>query len=171
MKEQPVKDVVIKFKYETYNQHVSDREVRLQHERDGHFSGIDLTKNDHRTFKKERVMQYYEGTENLLESTKSYVPAPIRAPDSYRFFNRNPEGLLEVCFTGFKQVEKDELIAMARLNRCHVVMDVTSRLSFLVCGSNAGPKKIERALNHSGKVEIMPKEAFLHFIKTGEITV
>ncbi|HGB3608669.1 TPA: BRCT domain-containing protein [Salmonella enterica subsp. enterica serovar Eastbourne] len=50
-----------------------------------------------------------------------------------------------ICFTGFDKTKKSELIQIAK-NRGFVIKnDVTTGLSYLCCGENAGPKKISKA--------------------------
>ncbi|HFW3714471.1 TPA: BRCT domain-containing protein [Salmonella enterica subsp. enterica serovar 6,7:y:-] len=47
-----------------------------------------------------------------------------------------------ICFTGFDKTKKSELIQIAK-NRGFVIKnDVTTGLSYLCCGENAGPKKL-----------------------------
>lgn len=50
-----------------------------------------------------------------------------------------------VCFTGFTASEKDRLIETAKERGLKVVQSVTDELHYLVCGPNAGPKKLEKA--------------------------
>lgn len=50
-----------------------------------------------------------------------------------------------VCFTGFTAQEEILLAAMADKLSFRIVISVTSVTSLLVCGPNAGPKKIEKA--------------------------
>ena len=76
--------------------------------------------------------------------------------------------LLEVCFTGFSASDKKELIAAAEQAGVIVRKAVTSRLSLLVCGSNAGPKKMEQAQQHLIPL-VIGKKSFYEFLETGEI--
>ena len=50
-----------------------------------------------------------------------------------------------VCFTGFTASEKDSLTKFAVHRNLRVVQSVTTNLHYLVCGPNAGPKKLEKA--------------------------
>ena len=50
-----------------------------------------------------------------------------------------------VCFTGFTLTEKTELERLAEAKNMRVVDQVNMGLHFLVCGPNAGPKKLEKA--------------------------
>jgi NAD-dependent DNA ligase len=63
-----------------------------------------------------------------------------------------------VCFTGFTASEKDALIKIAESRTLRVVQSVTTDLQFLVCGPNAGPKKLEKATAQG--VAIMSEEDF-----------
>ena len=80
----------------------------------------------------------------------------------------NREGKTEVCFTGFKKAEKEELIQIATESGFFIRSSVAKTLDVLVCGYNAGPEKLKRA--HKQDVGIVSgKDGFLKFIETGEI--
>lgn len=53
----------------------------------------------------------------------------------------------QICFTGFVTKRKAELKEMAQSANLWVTQKVTKNLKYLVCGGNAGPKKIEEAKN------------------------
>ena len=74
---------------------------------------------------------------------------------------------VEVCFTGFSDTEKAELISIAREANIQVRGSVTMNLDMLVCGNNAGPSKIKSA---QGKgISRTNRIGFEKFIETGEI--
>ncbi len=73
---------------------------------------------------------------------------------------------LEICFTGFSPVKKQELIDMATSYNFKVVLSVTKKLDFLCGGENAGPKKIEKA--ESQGAQFLSESQFLQIIETGE---
>ncbi|ENF9604688.1 BRCT domain-containing protein [Salmonella enterica] len=50
-----------------------------------------------------------------------------------------------ICFTGFNKTRKSELIQIAKERGFVIKNDVTTGLSYLCCGENAGPKKISKA--------------------------
>ncbi|EPJ0505245.1 BRCT domain-containing protein [Klebsiella variicola] len=50
-----------------------------------------------------------------------------------------------ICFTGFGKNEKNELIETAKQRGYSVKGDVIKGLSYLCCGENAGPSKINKA--------------------------
>lgn len=74
---------------------------------------------------------------------------------------------LQVCFTGFGTSKKEELANLAHDNRFKVVSSVTKKLDYLVCGDNAGPKKIEKA--ESQGVQFLNELQFVNLIETGEV--
>lgn len=51
----------------------------------------------------------------------------------------------QICFTGFAAKRKSELKQLAKNADLWVTDEVRKHLEYLVCGSNAGPKKIEKA--------------------------
>lgn len=59
--------------------------------------------------------------------------------------NRPKDARETVCFTGFTASEKDSLAAVAETKHLKVVKSVTLGLHYLVCGPNAGPKKLVTA--------------------------
>lgn len=63
-----------------------------------------------------------------------------------------------VCFTEFTASEKDSLVKIAENRSLRVVQSVTTDLHFLVCGPNAGPKKLEKATAQG--VAIISEEDF-----------
>ena len=52
---------------------------------------------------------------------------------------------IQICFTGFPAKRKAELKDLAKGANLWVTDEVRQNLEYLVCGSNAGPKKIEKA--------------------------
>lgn len=135
-----------------------------------HFSGMDIETDKYRTFRKDRVVEYFDNTEDVLDR---YPVEEFKISGggnkTFGINTNNPDKLLEVCFTGFKKADKERLTALALENNLYVAKDVTVNLGILVCGYNAGPKKIERAVNSAMKVEIMDETEFLHFLETGEV--
>ncbi len=51
----------------------------------------------------------------------------------------------QICFTGFRYADKQQLKELAKSHNWIVRESVTKRLNFLCCGYNAGRKKLERA--------------------------
>ncbi|MBS7819030.1 hypothetical protein [Wohlfahrtiimonas chitiniclastica] len=132
-----------------------------------HFSGKELGTDAYKTFKKERVVSYDANASAIIEAWPIEPYKNKQTIASIKSYN--PNELFEVCFTGFKKADKERLISLAKEKNMYVAADVTNNLGALVCGYNAGPKKIEKAINSATKVEIMDESEFLHFITTGEV--
>ncbi|WP_130618786.1 BRCT domain-containing protein [Dyella amyloliquefaciens] len=75
---------------------------------------------------------------------------------------------LEVCFTGFADAEKAELVAMARQANMTVVTRVTVSLFILCAGPAPGAAKIKHATAQGAR--IVSREQLEEFIQTGEIS-
>lgn len=74
---------------------------------------------------------------------------------------------LEVCFTGFADGDKAELVAMAKQANMAVVTKVTVSLSMLCAGPAPGAAKIKQATAQGAR--IVSREQLEDFIHTGEI--
>ncbi len=85
----------------------------------------------------------------------------------YSHASPRKEKLPAVCFTGFSPTEKEELSKLATGAGLRVVSGVSSLLSFLCAGDNAGPVKLEKAQDYG--IPIMTRAEFLHLLDTGEI--
>ena len=77
------------------------------------------------------------------------------------------EGDFAICFTGFKALEKAELINLAKESGIIVRTKVSQNIDMLVCGESVGPSKLETA-KKSGIV-ITDEEGFRNFLETGEL--
>ena len=77
------------------------------------------------------------------------------------------ERKIEVCFTGFADIEKNELMQLASDSGLHVTTGITKALAFLCIGENAGPSKLAKAKEQN--VIILSREQFHHLLNTGEI--
>ena len=77
------------------------------------------------------------------------------------------DGNPEICFTGFKKEDKERLLKVAANAGLFIRSSVTSKLEYLCCGENAGPKKIDKA-RHQGIVALTELE-FISLIETGEV--
>lgn len=161
-------DNILKFSYKNAKGEESYYEIYLIKSFEYYFTGRTLDTDEYKTFKKERVMQYGEDSRSILDQFP--IDATKATDNSLGFIKSyNPDVLFEVCFTGFKKADKTRLIEIAQNNKMYIASDTTANLGALVCGYNAGPKKIERALNNVRTVEIMDEAEFLHFIETGEV--
>lgn len=75
--------------------------------------------------------------------------------------------ITEVCFTGFPDSERSDLLRLAARSELVVVGSVTRKLSFLVEGQYPGSAKHEKAEKQG--VLIMTLDQFKQFLQTGEI--
>jgi len=73
----------------------------------------------------------------------------------------------EVCFTGFTDAEKGELVAMAKEAGLSVVTKVTVGCALLCAGASAGAKKMQEATERG--VRIVSREGLVDFLLTGEL--
>ncbi|MCG9713326.1 hypothetical protein L1D29_10940 [Shewanella insulae] len=73
----------------------------------------------------------------------------------------------EICFTGFKAIERDDLETLSESLGLLIKKNITKNLHILCIGDNAGPSKIAKA-NDAGAI-IIDKPQFIHFIETGEL--
>lgn len=74
---------------------------------------------------------------------------------------------LQVCFTGFSPSKKELLIRLAENHNIKVVMSVTKNLSILCVGDNAGPKKLEKAVEQG--IQLLTESEFISMVETGEV--
>ncbi|WP_143691372.1 hypothetical protein [Wohlfahrtiimonas larvae] len=161
-------DKILKFKYKNVKGEEHYFEIYLIKSFEYYFTGRTLDTDEYKTFKKERVIEYGDDSKSILDQCP--IDASKVADNSFGFIKSyNPDLLFEVCFTGFKKADKTRLTEIAQNNNMYIASDTTANLGALVCGYNAGPKKIERALNNARTVEIMDEDEFLHFIETGEV--
>jgi NAD-dependent DNA ligase len=79
----------------------------------------------------------------------------------------NPDGKLQVCFTGFPRAEKQEMVDLAQANQMIVRTDVSSKIDLLVCGPNAGWSKLKKA-SSLNIARAFGSSGFQKFIDTGE---
>lgn len=129
----------------------------------GHYlSGVCiLSGNQYKTFRKDRVQEYL-----TLEDA-------LKDPHPSRPTTLNPKAPMDerpqVLFTGFAKALKIELEDKADIAGLNVIKtrNVGGGLDFLVCGSNAGPKKIEKAMRQN--TYIVSEEQFEVLLETGEL--
>lgn len=125
----------------------------------GHYlQGLAGVDRQYRTYRKDRVVEYLNGSDELLVD-----PSPPPPPSPKR--GSAPDDRPQVLFTGFSSAARAALEAEADEHGLHVVKSVTQGLSFLCSGSTAGPAKLEKA--RAQGVYIM-NEADLHaLLETG----
>jgi len=115
----------------------------------------------YRSFLKHRVVEYLEGSESLLVDPFPDPPPPVpkvRSSDAVTS---------EILFTGFPAVQRANLESKADAAGLKVVKSVTTRLTYLCGGPNAGPSKLAHARAQGSF--ILTEPGFRHLIETGEI--
>lgn len=158
------------FIYQDAKGSITPRKVVNVSESELYIQGICTSSNALRTFRKDRILDDAVDDSNIdakLDHYLSINPQPVTSSGhSYRRIS-NPTGAPEVCFTGFKKDDKEDLTKLASSSGMVVRTSVTSNLDFLCCGYNAGPKKIEKS-RHQGVV-VLSEPQFREMLETGEI--
>lgn len=124
-----------------------------------------------KTLLPERIIKRFSSMKKAVE----YIPAFIEiktkegkpANDNFRSVVYSNENTADICFTGFKSKDKQELIELAEKADMLVRTKVVDHLKVLCCGNNAGPSKIKSALEVGAA--ILNRQQFEHFIETGEL--
>jgi hypothetical protein len=131
-----------------------------------YIKGVCLDSGSLKIFRQDRVISHHDSYEEaeqtlaaMLESGEvtAYVPKP------------KPWEAFDVCFAGYFDDEKEELVQLAKSAGMTVRQDVTTHLSMLCCGSETAPRKIKRA-RENGAI-IVNVSQFLAFLETGEVPV
>lgn len=112
-----------------------------------------------RTFRKDRVLEYLDGCEQLLFDAAA--PAPEPAPKAQS--DTRPQ----ILFTGFKSADRSRLEAFATEHGFRVMKNAGKSLAVLCIGYNAGPSKVEDA--REAGAFIVTEEQLQHLIATGEV--
>jgi len=148
---------------------VKPYEVHILETTSSTYEVLDLNAGYEKTFNKDNLLgtfpTFEQATSFARNEQKKYS---VHVPKKIGANFGNPENKMEICFTGFKKADKAQLIAIAERAGFHVRTSVVKRLSALICGYNAGPKKVELAKKF-GITIIEGKEAALDFLGTGEM--
>ena len=162
------------FIYRDSKGEVSFRYVEVRLLDDDRFHGVDLDINETRTYLYERVLETLP-TEKVSKMSEQQIQKLVASyQKNYQVIetkksNRvmKKEGDFAICFTGFKALEKAELINLAKESGIIVRTKVSHNIDMLVCGESVGPSKLESA-KKSGIV-ITDEEGFRNFLETGEL--
>ena len=128
----------------------------------GHYLvGVDAQIFKPRTYRKDRVVTYFDGADAHLDE-----PFPEPPPIVERRPSTNPDAA-HILFTGFAAVQRADLEAKATAHGLVVCKSVTKGCLFVVGGYNAGPKKIEAA--REARKYILDQAQFLQMLATGEV--
>ena len=162
------------FIYRDSKGEVSFRYVEVRLLDDDRFHGVDLDINETRTYLYERVLETLP-TEKVSKMSEQQIQKLVASyqknyqvtePKKSNRVMKN-EGDFAICFTGFKALEKAELINLAKESGIIVRTKVSHNIDMLVCGESVGPSKLESA-KKSGIV-ITDEEGFRNFLETGEL--
>lgn len=128
----------LRFAYVNAQGEVSQRELTKWQESGHYLRGYCTSSNAVKNFRKDRVQQYLDGCDSLL--AEPYAPPPPKpAPEAPQ------ESRPQILFTGFAKAERAAFEAQAAAAGLAVVSTVTKNLTFLACGGNAGPAKVEKS--------------------------
>jgi len=112
----------------------------------------------------------------ILRSKTNLTDQEIEAmkdPEGWRLiYSLNPVKVQRpkketICFTGFSPQTKESLHGTAAERGLHVVESVTTTLTYLCYGNNAGPVKMKKAKEINSI--LMTEDEFMEFIHTGVI--
>lgn len=112
-----------------------------------------------RTFRKDRVLEYLEGADQLLFDLAKPAPEPVPRTQS----DTRPQ----ILFTGFKSADRARLESKATDHGFRVMKTAGKSLAVLCIGHNAGPTKVEAA-RETGAF-IVTEEQLDHLLLTGEV--
>lgn len=157
----PSSTVPLRFIYRNAAGESSERTLTQWSEAGHYIEGNDASSGGaFRTFRKDRVQQYLNGSAERLHTPHSTPPPrPAR--------NATPDTRPQMLFTGFAKAQRAALEAQADGAGLRVVQTVTQGLSFLVCGATAGPAKVAKA--RAQGVYIVPALHLQQLLETGEL--
>ncbi len=160
----------ISFSYEDADGNITFRTIDIHSVDSRYIEGYCHDRKATRTFRIDRVLGSIHIGSQIVPIDEWLASRGIKQSNFYSSYNQSktpkPE-LLEVCFTGFKAVEKAELVELAEDYGFTVRASVTKNLNYLVCGDNAGWEKKEKAIDNG--TMIIDKDDFIEMIETGEI--
>lgn len=176
----------IHFVYVTAKNKVSAYSLTNPMGNEEYLHGFCKTRGHYRTFKEERVIEYFSSYKKADEFANQLAALPLsefgfkdngvlhqrgknykRYESPGMFSPLDFTGPLEICFTGFKKEDKERLSAMAKSAGMVVRKDITVNLHLLCGGYNAGPKKLEVA-QKKGTI-ILHEAELVSLIQTGEL--
>jgi len=152
----------MKFIYQDARGNITARDVYKVSNSDKYIQGICRSSDSLKTFRKDRVLENIEDPSNIEERLSFHIKNSPPATSSPKSAN-----LLDVCFTGFKKHDKEDLIKLAEAKGLTIRSSVTKQLNFLCCGYNAGPSKIDKARKQG--VLALNEVQFKVMLETGEI--
>jgi|SRR5699024_8576374 len=138
----------IRFIYQNSAGEIKEQALTNYGDEGTHFSGYSEAHGMVRTFRKDRVLEWLEGGDELLRTARR-------------------SGDLSVLFTGFAQAERDRLEDCAMAEGMRVRRTVSDTLDFLCTGANAGARKVAQAQECG--VTVLDAEQFVTLLELGEL--
>lgn len=166
---------VIIFSYRDAKGAVSQRELVQWSENSHYLQGRSLGDTFPKTYRKDRIVEFLQGSDYLLNDAAP--PAPKPSPSDFAAAaaaspigltpKAAPNGKNQILFTGFTASERADLEQKAEVSGLKVMKTPGKTLTFLCYGDNAGPTKVTKA--QEAGAFIIDSEQFLHLIQTGEL--
>ncbi len=138
-----------------------------------HIQGWCAINGSPRTLRFDHVLEFHD-TPAEAEAYFEYAKIKL-TQEGFQFETKRSSGAsrysspetMDICFTGFKKSDKELLVTLAKENGMSVRGEVTKHLDILCYGYNAGPKKLEKALEQG--VMILNRHQFENLLETGEV--
>lgn len=150
----------LRFLYRTPGGEVTQRHLERWAEVGHYVEGFDVSAQQFRTFRKDRVLEYLDGAQARLREPHSSPPPRART-------GAPPDARPQILFTGFAAVQRAHLESLADAGGLKVVKTVTQGLSFLCSGPNAGPAKVAKSRTQG--VYIVREPELHALLATGEL--
>ncbi|WP_322528538.1 hypothetical protein R5R73_01250 [Salinicola sp. LHM] len=132
-----------------------------------YIKGFCLENDAMRTFRRDRVVEFFEGSEALLyHGTRPASAVGIPAAEPSNATNSGREW--EILFTGFDAKTKATLEKTAKYHGFCVRKTVTKNLDFLCAGPRYSRTKHEKASQRSS-CRVIDKDGFMWMLTTGEV--
>jgi len=169
----------IKFSYRDAKGDLSHRELIQWSENSLYIQGRSAADSFPKTFRKDRIVEVYFGSElllndaappapELLQKTRPSAKAVWAATSQHPSPKATLGGINQILFTGFAAVYRAELEQKALDSGFKVMSTPGKTLTFLCYGDNAGPTKVAKA--QEAGAFIIDAEQFLTLIMTGEMS-
>lgn len=132
-----------------------------------YIQGWSVLQDNVKTLRSDRVFEIFDTVEEAQQRLSELdVPSPRDRPSKSEYHVSRPD-TFDICFTGFKKADKEELIKLAKENNINIHVSVVQHLDMLCYGYNAGPVKLKKALSQGAL--IASRAQFENFLETGEI--
>ena len=130
--------------------------------------GWSVSQDKVKTLRSDRILQTFETIEEAeLAFSTLDISLSVQNEDYEPKYHISRADVFDICFTGFKKTDKEELTKLAKDSNMNICQSVTLHLNMLCYGYNAGPVKLKKAMKKG--VFIVNREQFELFLETGEI--